>query len=66
MGGEEKVLHLSKEQVDSDTHLRDPVTGQDLEVIDKVRQRPHITRQPLGMAPHPVALPVRLEKLTCT
>jgi hypothetical protein len=34
--GAEKVLHLSKEQVDSDTHLRDPTSGQDLEVVDKV------------------------------
>jgi hypothetical protein len=36
VSGAEKVLHLSKEQVDSDTHLRDPTSGQDLEVLDKV------------------------------
>lgn len=33
--GEEKVLHVSKEQAGSDTHLRDAKTGRELEVVDK-------------------------------
>lgn len=37
--GEESVLHVSKEQAQggSDSHLRDPKTGRELEVVDKVR-----------------------------
>jgi hypothetical protein len=33
------VLHVSKEQAQggSDSHLRDPKTGRELEVVDKVR-----------------------------
>jgi peptide subunit release factor 1 (eRF1) len=33
--GEEKVIHISKAQEAADSHLRDPRTGQDLEVVDK-------------------------------
>ncbi len=36
--GEETVLHVTKEQAQSgsDSHLRDPKTGRELEVVDKV------------------------------
>lgn len=36
--GEESVLHVTKEQAQggSDSHLRDPKTGRELEVVDKV------------------------------
>jgi peptide chain release factor subunit 1 len=33
--GEEKVLHLSKEQESDDRHFRDPVTNTELETIEK-------------------------------
>jgi peptide chain release factor subunit 1 len=33
--GEEKVLHLSKEQESDDRHFRDPVTNMELETIEK-------------------------------
>ena len=33
---EEKILHLSKEAEQNDQHLRNPETGQELEVLDKI------------------------------
>lgn len=33
---EEKVLHLTAEQERNESHFRDPETGSELEVIDKV------------------------------
>jgi len=34
--GEEKILHLTPEQETNDSHFHDPVTGVQLEVVERL------------------------------